>query len=324
MSKSKQRPENLSFARSMNITEAKFWQTNWNIRNTAKSPLLLIDKAILSTKGHEMPEKNLEKEILDPNIHKGQVCTLSTEHDTLRVDYGIKFLSVKDCIYSCSDYEYRGLLNKLIDNYVERDGFITIAKRIVNNIANARFLWRNRKGAYAIETVVTIDDKEYVFNSKEFNLDIFVEDNDDINAIAEQVAAVFSGKEEFINISVVCFAKSGLSMEVYPSQELTVDTEEKGKKLFCFEGNAGMHSQKINNALRTIDTWYPDYDKYEFPIPIENYGAARSVGIAFRTQKHFYKLIDTVLLKGKDIEENDMHYVMAVLIRGGMFSKSSK
>lgn len=320
MAKLTKRPENLSFARSMNITEAKFWQTNWNIRKTAKEPLLIINKAVLTTKGYEMEPKKLEKEIMDPNPQKGQVCTLSTEHDTLRVDYGIKFLPVKEGIYSCSDYEYRKILNAFIAQYIDSDGFITIARRIVNNIVNGRFLWRNRKGAESIETVVAIDGREFVFDSKTFNLDKFVENDVDINAIAECIAEVFSGKREFINAKVVCYVKIGEAMEVYPSQEMTIDEGEK--KLFCFEGSAGMHSQKINNALRTIDTWYPDYDTYKFPIPVENYGAARSVGIAFRsTEKSFYSLIDSVLLEGKSIEKDDMHYVMAVLIRGGMFSR---
>ena len=43
-----------------------------------------------------------------------------------------------------------------------------------------------------------------------------------------------------------------------------------------------MHSQKIGNAIRTIDTWYPDA---EFPIAIEPYGAVTTMGRAFRQPK---------------------------------------
>jgi len=40
---------------------------------------------------------------------------------------------------------------------------------------------------------------------------------------------------------------------------------------------AAMHSQKIGNAIRTIDTWYPDFcDSNTGPIDIETYGAVSS------------------------------------------------
>ncbi|MBO6292766.1 MAG: type I-F CRISPR-associated protein Csy3 [Selenomonas sp.] len=322
----KSRPENLSFARCLNTTEAKFWQTDFLKRHTFKLPLLITDKAVLASKGHEMPPDKLEKEIMDPNPQKSQSCTLSTECDTLRIDFGIKVLPVKESMYSCSDYNYRTAIYQKIDEYIAEDGFLTLAKRYVNNIANARFLWRNRKGAEIIETIVTIEDKEYPsFNSKSFNLDTFVEDNATINEIAQQIADTFAGKREYLNIYVTCFVKIGCAMEVYPSQEMTFDDDDKGKKLFKFEGSAGMHSQKINNALRTIDTWYPDYTTYEFPIPVENYGAARSIGIPFRPDtKSFYKLIDRMILKNEDLPIEDKHYVMAILIRGGMFSKKQE
>lgn len=332
----KSRPENLSFARSLNITEAKFWQTNFAKRHTSKEPLLIIDKAVLASKSHEMPPEKLKDEIMDPNPQKGQTCMLSTECDTLRIDYGIKVLPLKENLYSCSDYNYRTAIEKKIDEYIATDGFLTLAKRYVNNIANARFLWRNRKGAETIETIVTIEKKEYpAFNSKDFDLDAFVEDNTTINEIAQQVADTFAGKQEYLNIYVTCFVKIGCGMEVYPSQEMTMDDKgkdkskdqdkdkDKGKKLFKFEGSAGMHSQKIGNALRTIDTWYPEYATYEIPIPIENYGAARSLGLPLRSDtKSFYKLIDQLILKDEALPIEDLHYIMAVLIRGGLFSKA--
>ncbi len=320
----KSRPENLSLARSFNTTEAKFWQTNYSKRHTSKDPLLVIDKAVLASKGHEMPPEKLKEEIMDPNPQKGQVCNLSTESDTLRIDYGIKVLPLKENLYSCSDYNYRIALEQKIDEYSATDGFLTLAKRYVNNIANARFLWRNRKGAEAIETIVTIEKKEYpAFNSKDFDLDIFVEDNTTINEIAQQVADTLAGKQDYLNIYVTCFVKIGCGMEVYPSQEMTIDDADKGKRLFKFEGSAGMHSQKISNALRTIDTWYPDYTTYEIPIPIENYGATRALGLPLRSDdKSFYKLIDRLILKNETLPIEDMHYIMAVLIRGGLFSKA--
>jgi CRISPR-associated protein Csy3 len=91
-----------------------------------------------------------------------------------------------------------------------------------------------------------------------------------------------------------------------------------------------MHSQKIGNALRTIDTWYPDFDNPETsvgPIAAEPYGAVTNLGKAFRSPKDrqdFFTFFDKFALTGKLERIEDQHYVMAVLVRGGVFGESDK
>ena len=97
-------------------------------------------------------------------------------------------------------------------------------------------------------------------------------------------------------LEIICFAKVGKAQEIYPSEELVLE-KGKGKKskvLYSVDNIAAMHSQKIGNALRTIDTWYPDYDTAGVgPIAIETYGAVTNLGTAFAIQKikaDFYTL----------------------------------
>jgi len=117
----------------------------------------------------------------------------------------------------------------------------------------------------------------------------------------------------------------GFGQEVYPSQELVLDTgKSKSKELYKINDKAGMHSQKIGNAIRTIDDWYPNA---EFPIAVEPYGAVTTLGTAFRQPKQkqdFYSLFDNWVLKGEKPAVEQQHYVMAVLIRGGVFGASGK
>ena len=93
---------------------------------------------------------------------------------------------------------------------------------------------------------------------------------------------------------------------------------------------AAMHSQKIGNALRTIDTWYPEFIDPEIsagPIAIEPYGAVTNLGKAYRTPKDkqdFYTFFDNFARGGKLNRVEDEHYVMAVLVRGGVFGESDK
>jgi CRISPR-associated protein Csy3 len=46
-----------------------------------------------------------------------------------------------------------------------------------------------------------------------------------------------------------------------------------------------MHSQKVGNAIRTIDTWYPGYENHQRPIAIDPYGAVTNLGRAYRQPK---------------------------------------
>ena len=83
---------------------------------------------------------------------------------------------------------------------------------------------------------------------------------------------------------------------------------------------------KIGNAIRTIDTWYSDYNEEERAIAIEPYGAVTNLGRAFRNPKNkedFFTLFDK-FVKAEELEEEQLHYVMAVLVRGGVFGESDK
>ncbi len=100
----------------------------------------------------------------------------------------------------------------------------------------------------------------------------------------------------------------------------------KSKTLYKVGEVAAMHSQKIGNALRTIDTWYPqDEESGDLgPIAVEPYGSVTSQGKAYRQPKDkadFYNLLDAWVLKDKAPASGDQHFVMATLIRGGVFGE---
>ena len=84
---------------------------------------------------------------------------------------------------------------------------------------------------------------------------------------------------------------------------------------------ATIHSQKIGNAIRTVDNWYPDAAETG-PIAVEPYGAVTTQGKAYRQPKaktDFYSLFDNWMMKDIAPSSEQQHYVMAVLIRGGVF-----
>ncbi len=125
-------------------------------------------------------------------------------------------------------------------------------------------------------------------------------------------------------LTVEAFVQLGEGQTVFPSQELVMNTgDKKSKYLYQLSGQAAMHSQKIGNALRTIDTWYPAAGECG-PIAIEPYGSVTNRGIAYRKPKEktdFYTLLDGWMLKDKQPTTCELHYMMAMLIRGGVFGE---
>ena len=101
----------------------------------------------------------------------------------------------------------------------------------------------------------------------------------------------------------------------------------KSKTLYAVGDVAAMHSQKIGNALRTIDTWYPGFAEGPGPIAVEPYGSVTSQGCAYRQPKQkmdFYSLFDQWAIDDKKPAPDQQHYVMATLIRGGVSGASEK
>ncbi len=131
-------------------------------------------------------------------------------------------------------------------------------------------------------------------------------------------------------LKITSFVRLGEGQEVFPSQELILDRGrgKKSRTLYSVgdkdQAVAAIHSQKIGNAIRTIDTSYPDAESLG-AIAVEPYGSVTTLGAAYRQPKakqDFYTLLDRWLLKDEDPELGNQHFVMAVLVRGGVFGEA--
>ncbi len=125
---------------------------------------------------------------------------------------------------------------------------------------------------------------------------------DELASLRELSAQGLTGRSHVL-LQVTAFARLGAAQEVYPSQELILDkgNSKKSKTLYEVQGVAGIHSQKLGNALRTIDTWHPDVAELG-PIAVEPYGSVTTLGKACRKptdKQDFYNLLDGWLLKDK-------------------------
>ena len=176
------------------------------------------------------------------------------------------------------------LFCKLSEKYLKRIKF-----SIHKEDAKQRILDYAKKNNYRISKIANnliflnqpTDSSNLGFGNYEKTTFIFIEDN-------------------YLLLEVTAFAKVGEGQHIFPSQEF-VDKPPKGQKskyLYQIKTNqgmcAGIHSEKIGNAIRTIDDWYTveNSDSIKAPIAVEPYGSVPNRGQAYRISKtDFYTLL---------------------------------
>lgn len=341
MSKKENTASVLAFEKKLVPSDGYMYGTTWNNRDQV-TPLKLQEKSVRGTISNRLkptikndPQK-LNAEVEKANLQRVDSCALEPEQDTLKLHFTVKVLGGITQPSSCNNAMFKQSYSVAAQKYIDTHGFNELARRYALNIANARFLWRNRLGAEQIEVLVSAKNKslqkEWKFDAAQFSIRGFENNNDDINQLAACIAKVLSSKDDFVLLDIMCYVQMGRAQEVYPSEELVLDKGkgEKSKILYAVNDIAAMHSQKLGNALRTIDTWYPDFNNPEQsvgPIAVEPYGAVTNLGKAYRTpkdKKDFYSFFDA-WAQGESLSSvDDEHYVMAVLVRGGVFGESDK
>lgn len=337
----------LAFERKLDPSDALFFSGRWEEREdeSACKPVVIREKAVRGTisnrlkgKGSDDPAK-LDAKIDNPNLQRVDVATLPNDCDTLKVRFTLRVLGGVGSPSACNNALYQEKLLSTVDNYVREHGFTELARRYAFNLANGRFLWRNRVGAEEVLVRVSqrqngAHEKTWEFDALELPLRGFEADKEDAVKITELASVMEAGLkgDGYLLLDVVAFARVGEGQEVFPSQELILDKGtagrgQKSKTLYSVDDIAAMHSQKIGNAIRSIDTWYPGGDGLG-PIAVEPYGSVTSLGRAYRQPREkadFYSLLDNWVIKDKAPKNlGDQHFVMAILVRGGVFGESGK
>lgn len=330
----------LAFERKLDPSDALFFAGIWEDRESSSwTPVAVREKSVRGTISNRLKTKEqdplkLDAEIQKANLQRVDIATLPPGADTLKVQFTLRVLPGVGFPSACNNSEYQTKLLATVRKYVDANGFSELARRYVYNLANGRFLWRNRVGAEQIEVrishiVSNTAAKTWTFNALSLSLRNFFsagEEHQSLEELAQLVSGALSG--DSVLLQITAFVRIGAGQEIFPSQELILDGGGKGKgdkskTLYTVQNIAAMHSQKIGNAIRSIDTWYPGADELG-PIAIEPYGSVTTLGKAYRQpkeKKDFYTLLDEWILADKTIEVEQQHYVIAVLARGGVFGE---
>ncbi len=330
----------LAFERKLDPSDALLFAGDWGARNDSGNwaPIALREKSVRGTisnrlKGGAQDPAKLDAAIQNPNLQTVDVATLPATADTLKVQFTLRVLAGTGQPSACNDEAYRQKLKTTVAGYVQQQGFSALAQRYAANLANGRFLWRNRIGAEQVEVVVAHIENGQAKSRWTFDalghslLDLKAPDVESA-ALSELAAVIAEGLAgtTHVLLQVTAFVRIGAGQEVFPSQELILERGrgDKSKTLYHVGGIAAIHSQKIGNALRTIDAWYPEAAQ-NGPIAVEPYGSVTTQGKAYRQPKDktdFYNLLDGWIIKDKTPEVDQQHFVIATLIRGGVFGEA--
>lgn len=334
----------LAFERKLDPSDAIFSSGRWDEREKVDNwnGIAVREKSVRGTisnrlKTKEQDPAKLDASIQAPNLQSVDVVTLPDNSDTLRVRFTLRVLGGAGAPSACNNADYQKKLRETVDGYVGTHGFSELAMRYACNLANGRFLWRNRLSSEQVEVHVRQIKEgeavsEWVFNGHNHSLRNFdKKEEPDVKKLADVIRGGLAG-DGYVLLEVAAYARMGNGQEVFPSQELILDKGSskggKSKTLYSVDGVAAMHSQKIGNAIRTIDTWYPNSDNEGLgPIAVEPYGSVTSQGRAYRQPKDkmdFYTLLDGWVLKDKTPAPEQQHYVIANLIRGGVFGEKGE
>lgn len=332
-------PTVLAFDRKLEPSDGVMFSGSWKDIDNSKEwqPIQLFDRRNRAVKSNFKPEvlnneEELQKQIKEANLSWGDDASLKYGHDTLCLSFSLRVVPDISKPTICNDIDFEKVFTKTISENLS-DTLEELAHRYAYNIANGRFLWRNRVGAQQIKVCVSGEgfNETLEFNAYDFSLDKTKIENSNVIKLTNVILAGLKGDKSVV-FKVEAFSQLGDAQRIWPSQEMILKSVkgEKSRHLFSlndvngFDNVAAMHCEKIGNALRTVDDWYSN-DEDVKPIAVEAYGTVTQRGIAYRSSRNDFK---TLLLRWLD-EENSSQltvdekcFVVAMLIRGGVFGES--
>ncbi|MFT6779488.1 MAG: CRISPR-associated protein Csy3 [Paraglaciecola sp.] len=323
-------PSVLAFDRKLEPSDALMHSGNWKDIKEDKlwQTIELFDRrnrAVKSNFKQEVleDEEELQKQIAEANLAWGDDAALAHDNDTLKISFSLRVVSGLSQPSVCNKVEFEKVFHERLEEFTDTN-LEVLANRYAYNIANGRFLWRNRVGAQNIKVIVKHSTlgSPLEFDAYDFSLKNTSSEDASVNTLAHLIKSGLGGDENTL-LNIIAYVNLGEGQRVWPSQEMVLNSPkgEKSRHLFNLNGNAAMHCEKIGNALRTIDDWYPAATS---PIAIEAYGSVTQRGVAHRSSKNDFKTLLLKWLNAEDIatiSSDEKNFVVAMIIRGGVFGE---
>lgn len=315
-------PSMLAFERKLEVSDALMYSVSWGGFNDSPLPIKVVPRNNRSTQS-AYGIKDEDKSKPNPVSADTDDANLPHDKDTLKVSFSLRVIGGLGKPFGCNDPSFEKAIQEKVADFKDQ-GLKELSHRYAHNIVSGRFLWRNRVGAEEVLIKVKINRAETTvdFDGREFSLNDFEssKNNQKLKMLSEALYAGLNGTDDFVLLEVDAYVRLGAGQHVFPSQEMNMG--EKKKVLFKLDNCAALHSVKIGNAIRTVDDWYSE--DAEFSIAAEPYGSVTQKGEAFRKSKIDLYTLMMNWINGETVDDGQKCYILANLIRGGVFGGKSE
>jgi len=337
----KKLPGVLSFQRLMNVSDGVMYN---HFNNASRTPLEVIRHGVLGTQNVNGKKTEIN------NIQTTESGKTVTEANGFEVEFHMWFTPLSKALFACANTNSDSLnetiqqdIQNFIDSAANSPGLEDVCCRYARNVLNGSWLWkRNLLLGQTVTVTVQSDTATYTSNALTANRSNFDNYTSDEKALGQTFQHMLQGKAMGERVKVnatVLFGFEG-AVEVYPSQNYLASNELKGFARSLFKvssrnvavskdptntwvvGWAALRDQKIANALRTIDTWYPQYPTTLKAIAVEPNGASIEAQVHFRLDNSSFKIMRNIV--NTDPNTDDGKFLIASLIRGGVYSETEK
>ncbi|MBK1667606.1 type I-F CRISPR-associated protein Csy3 [Rhodovibrio sodomensis] len=329
------------------------------LNRSALVPAEVQEISVRGTIGNYMSEKAFGKhDIKQANLQTVDRATLPAGCDRLAVKAAVQFLPNAMKAHASDDSEAIANLSDFVSSYAAKGGFSELAARYLWNLVNARWMWRNLlimtdKKVYVMEgdqVLLTAKPDEIEQETFPGVDDISQACDGDFISLVDRVAAAFSGNGPVVSVEIMTVGSLPEGSEIFPSEEYlsgeaadaiqrrrgskngagkvlsSIEVDHRGRRV----RQATFHPQKIGNAIRCVDEWHGHEDFGA--VAADPYAAQTTRAIALRspaggclydflTKKGFQERMLTGMEQAAPSEPafGDAHYVVANLVRGGVF-----
>lgn len=343
-------PTNLAYERSIAPSDVCFFVV-WP--DGTKEPLKYSSRTILGQmetaslvydSAGNVKESATAEKLAHGNPHTVDFCNVPYGASHIECFFSVSFSSELRKPYKCNSNTVKETLIKLIELYEKRIGWQELVSRYLINVCNGSWLWKNTKKAYRydVELIpwpwsgkpVLIEDIRADYTEKSA-----FEAHQQWSAINQLVIDAFSQSNGLAIFEVKATLVLPTNCEIYPSQAFiekgNKDTKKLGDKARTFQNTQIENSRspiigtyKVGAAIAKIDDWYPNAIE---PLRISRFGAHKGDVTCYRhpsTEKDLFSILknsDQYIERLSSPEKlsqeltNDLHYLVANLIKGGMF-----
>ncbi|UYM17673.1 type I-F CRISPR-associated protein Cas7f/Csy3 [Endozoicomonas euniceicola] len=284
------------------------------------------------------------------------ICQLPHNAPRLRIIFSLKYLPNSLTPNSCNSLDWIRRLEQLSKQYALRGGYLYQAHCQMDALFQGLPFWRNNDSEAMSITITNISDKilpPYRFGNLPCEANYLADtDKAQFDSLVSNIARALTGQRKILRLRISASLQKDILEEIHPSEEFVQkfpdwlkEKHHQQKKYqksryyaFYRLGDirqAMLNSTKISAGLRW-DLWNNSKDI----VPVSVYGLNTRTHQALRgrgSNQDFYSLLRKVESFNKTLnefngnmlsEENinkfgDIHFVMANLIKGGVYSRDS-